>query len=40
VDLHEITVVSAWPAYEGTTVIPRSHAPRLALALRYLDTCR
>jgi len=38
VNLLEISTVSAWPAYEGTSVAARSQAPRLALALRYLDT--
>jgi Escherichia/Staphylococcus phage prohead protease len=41
VTLHEISVVSAWPAYEGTIVNARSRlfaAPRLALARRYLET--
>jgi HK97 family phage prohead protease len=36
--LHEISVVHSWPAYEGTTVEPRAKAPRLAAALRYLET--
>lgn len=40
VDLHEISVVSAWPAYPETTVQARAQAPRLALARRYLETCR
>lgn len=40
VDLHEISVVSAWPAYPATTVNARAGAPRLGLALRYLETCR
>jgi HK97 family phage prohead protease len=40
IDLREISIVSAWPAYEGTTVNARSKAPRLALARRYLETCR
>jgi phage head maturation protease len=39
VDLREISVVSAWPAYAGTTVQARSKLPsRLAAALRYLET--
>jgi HK97 family phage prohead protease len=38
VTLHEISVVHSWPAYEGTTVEPRAKAPRLAAALRYLET--
>lgn len=40
IDLREISVVSAWPAYDGTTVNARARAPRLALARRYLETCR
>lgn len=40
IDLHEISVVSAWPAYPETTVNARSKAPRLALARRYLETVR
>lgn len=40
VDLHEISVVSAWPAYEGTTVNPRSKTPRLNVANYYLETIR
>ncbi len=40
VDLHEISVVSAWPAYDGTVVIPRSRTPRLNMANRYLETIR
>ena len=39
VDLHEISVVSAWPAYEGTVVTPRTRTPRLNLVNRYLETC-
>jgi uncharacterized protein len=38
VDLMEISVVSAWPAYEGTVVTPRSRTPRLNLVNRYLET--
>ena len=41
VDLKEISVVSAWPAYDGTIVQARSRPvlfPRVALARRYLDT--
>ena len=38
--LHEISVVHAWPAYQGTTVEPRAKCPRLAAVLRYLDTCQ
>jgi HK97 family phage prohead protease len=40
VDLHEISVVSAWPAYEGTVVNPRSQTPRLNIINRYLETIR
>lgn len=40
VDLHEISVVNGWPAYEGTSVQARARAPRLALARRYLETVR
>jgi HK97 family phage prohead protease len=44
VDLKEISVVSAWPAYEGTVVNARakglspSYKPRLTLARKYLET--
>ncbi len=40
IDLREISVVSAWPAYDGTSVVPRSKTPRLNLAKAYLETCR
>jgi hypothetical protein len=40
IDLREISVVSAWPAYPETTVHARMQAPRLALALRYLETTK
>ncbi|MCW2273315.1 HK97 family phage prohead protease [Rhodoblastus acidophilus] len=44
VNLHEISVVSAWPAYDGTIVQTRSAlAPGFVtrnLARRYLDTLR
>lgn len=40
VTLHEISVVSSWPAYNGTVVAARSKMPpRLANALRYLEAC-
>jgi len=43
VNLHEISVVSSWPAYAGTTVTARSahHVlpVRLVLARKYLETC-
>lgn len=38
VTLHEISVVSAWPAYDGTIVQARARTPRLNLAKRYLET--
>ncbi|GJE78647.1 HK97 family phage prohead protease [Methylorubrum suomiense] len=42
--LHEISVVSAWPAYPGTIVQARAGGPgapsSLALARLYLDTLR
>jgi Escherichia/Staphylococcus phage prohead protease len=41
IDLKEISVVSAWPAYDGTTVAVRARPvlfPRVAIARRYLDT--
>lgn len=44
VTLHEISVVLAWPAYQGTVVQARSAGAgtshRLALAARYLETLR
>ena len=40
VDLREISVVSAWPAYKGTTVNARSATPRLDQLRRYLETVR
>jgi Escherichia/Staphylococcus phage prohead protease len=40
VNLLEISVVSAWPAYAGTSVIARARPPlRLAMARRFLETC-
>lgn len=39
VTLHEISVVSAWPAYDGTIVNARSKLPpKLAAALRFMET--
>ena len=38
VTLHEISVVHAWPAYQGTTVEPRTKRPHLEAALLYLET--
>jgi len=41
VDLKEVSVVSAWPAYAETTVAARSRVPpRLALARLYMETVR
>ncbi|MCT8992045.1 HK97 family phage prohead protease [Chelativorans sp. SCAU2101] len=42
VNLHEISIVSAWPAYEGTTVQARRRptvAPRLIAARRWMESC-
>jgi len=39
VDLHEISVVLAWPAYDGTIVNARGVVPiRRLLAAKYLET--
>ena len=38
VDLHEISVIHAWPAYNGTSVEARHKAPKLAQARRYMET--
>lgn len=38
VTLHEISVVHAWPAYQGTSVEPRARRPHLEAALLYLET--
>lgn len=41
VDLKEISVVSAWPAYEGTIVQARARPvtfPRVAVARRFLES--
>jgi HK97 family phage prohead protease len=40
VDLFEISVVSSWPAYDGTSIAARAHAPLLARALMYLETTK
>ena len=40
VNLVEISIVSAWPAYPETTVVARSKTPRLNLARLYLETLR
>lgn len=45
VDLFEISIVSAWPAYEGTTVNVRGlkepqKTPSITMAMRWLETCR
>lgn len=39
VNLVEISVVSAWPAYPETTVVARSRTPQLNIARLYLETC-
>ena len=38
VDLREISVVSAWPAYEGTVVQARMAMPRLRAVRLWLET--
>lgn len=38
VKLFEISLVSAWPAYAGTSIQARAKTPALAAALRYLET--
>ncbi len=38
VALLEISVVSAWPAYDGTTVTARTKTPKLNRLRRYLET--
>ncbi|ROO26689.1 HK97 family phage prohead protease [Salinisphaera orenii] len=38
VDLREISVVNAWPAYAGTSIDARAARPRLAGLQRYLRT--
>jgi uncharacterized protein len=38
--LHEISVVSAWPAYDGTSVQARDKQPALSLAEKYMETIR
>lgn len=41
IQLHEVSVVASWPAYEGTVVQARSKpGPRLRMARLYLETCR
>jgi HK97 family phage prohead protease len=40
VDLAEVSVVQAWPAYPETSVDPRSKRPILSLRRRYLETLR
>jgi len=38
VTLHEISVVSAWPAYDNPVVQARANTPRLNLAIHFLET--
>lgn len=38
VELMEISVVHAWPAYDGTSVSARRHTPALNRLTRYLET--
>jgi HK97 family phage prohead protease len=40
IDLREISVVSAWPAYPDTSVTARARTPLLNIASRYLETCK
>jgi phage head maturation protease len=48
IDLREISIVSAWPAYDGTTVNARNTTikqiagatVRLILAQKYLETVK
>jgi HK97 family phage prohead protease len=40
VNLVEISIVSAWPAYPETSVIARAKTPRLNLARLFLETIR
>jgi HK97 family phage prohead protease len=39
IDLREISVVSAWPAYDGTSVTARAKTPKLNVARRFLESC-
>ncbi|MGM0561057.1 MAG: HK97 family phage prohead protease [Pseudomonadota bacterium] len=42
VQLHEVSVVSSWPAYPGTSVQARGRhdlPPKLAAARRFLESC-
>lgn len=38
INLHEISVVSAWPAYDNTSVVARNRTPKLNLAKRFMET--
>jgi hypothetical protein len=38
VDLREISVVKAWPAYDNTVIMARQACPALLRARRYLET--
>jgi HK97 family phage prohead protease len=40
IDLHEISVVHAWPAYDGTIVQARRKQPKLTRALLFMRTVR
>ena len=40
VNLVEISVVSAWPAYPETSVNARAKTPRLNVCKLYVETCR
>lgn len=38
VDLVEVSIITAWPAYDGTVVQARAARPALQRACRYLET--
>lgn len=40
IDLAEVSIVQAWPAYPGTHADPRSARPVLTLRRRWLETIR
>lgn len=40
VQLLEVSVVTAFPAYDGTSVQARAATPHLSAALLFLETCR
>jgi HK97 family phage prohead protease len=40
IDLHEVSIIAAHPAYPGTRVDPRSKRPILTLRRKWLETVR